>query len=473
MSADDPGPTLTDAAGMGGVIAQDGFDYQLWDALSRVPAWLANPAFEGMIFEGLEDFEARFFAPHAPQRRVAERYQGKSAQLMPKEVRQVFERFHAFDSKHPSVARLHTLVTQRLPPTLDWVGRDAARVRRARPFYAPFQTVIAASEEKLRDDFIEEYENELGDFVFHAVEIAERIIPDRDAGLNAFSVALGRSFPALDVGARKAEAAFDALEKLGRGSMGKMLERKELLLTIETALSSSLTSGVFPVHIRSDRTGSNETALEIDASAFCGGALAYPTTPTWATELIEPLQETARWLTSRTVSRVALGGSFRLTTGFVIGWSFRAATGFELEIPTRPNPWNTDDRPLAEDAEPERTIVEPTSKLQGDSMVVALGVLRRPADDLIAAGVDPASILSIDFKDPITSSRMAQRMVSVAKAAISSVATKLKPKVIDLHFAGPAAFAVALGHRWNAMGPTQLYELVPPTRAYVATALLP
>src|SRR4051794_11835251 len=74
-------PTLTDDKGMGGIIAQDGFDYQIWDALARVPAWLRNPAFEGLALEVLEDSEVRFFAPHAPRAHVLERFQAKSGVL--------------------------------------------------------------------------------------------------------------------------------------------------------------------------------------------------------------------------------------------------------------------------------------------------------------------------------------------------------------------------------------------------------
>ena len=61
------GPTLTDAVGLGGVVAQDGFDYQVWNTIVRLPAWLRNPAFEGFAIEALEDVEARFFAPRAPR----------------------------------------------------------------------------------------------------------------------------------------------------------------------------------------------------------------------------------------------------------------------------------------------------------------------------------------------------------------------------------------------------------------------
>ena len=31
MTDKQPAPTLTDYKGMGGVIAQDGFEYQIWD----------------------------------------------------------------------------------------------------------------------------------------------------------------------------------------------------------------------------------------------------------------------------------------------------------------------------------------------------------------------------------------------------------------------------------------------------------
>lgn len=58
MTAEPDGPTLTDSAGRGGINAQDGFDYQTWDAIARIPGWLKQQHFDGVLFEGLEDFEA-------------------------------------------------------------------------------------------------------------------------------------------------------------------------------------------------------------------------------------------------------------------------------------------------------------------------------------------------------------------------------------------------------------------------------
>jgi hypothetical protein len=107
VEAKSQSPALSDAKSLGGVIAQDGFDYQLWDGLARLPSWLVNPAFEELIFEGLEDLGARFFAPQAPRRRLLERYQAKSGNLAPKDVRDVFTTFQTFESAYPGLARMH------------------------------------------------------------------------------------------------------------------------------------------------------------------------------------------------------------------------------------------------------------------------------------------------------------------------------------------------------------------------------
>jgi hypothetical protein len=142
-------PTLTDPTATGGVVAQDGFDYQRWDAFTRLPAWLASPAFEQLVFEGFEDYEARFLAAHAADGHVIERYQAKSGDIGPKDVREVFEKFLDFEEAYPRRARLHALVTPRIPPTIAGVGADPGRVRRLRPFYAPFSDVVQASDDKL------------------------------------------------------------------------------------------------------------------------------------------------------------------------------------------------------------------------------------------------------------------------------------------------------------------------------------
>jgi hypothetical protein len=468
--ADTNGPTLTDAVGMGGVIAQDGFDYQVWEGLLRLPAWLTNPAFEAVIFEALEDIEARFFAPHAPEHHLLERLQAKSGDLGPKDVKDVFERFRVFESTHARVTRVHTLVTPQLPPKLRWVARDAARVRKARPFYAPFVGIRGASDSNLEQDFIKEFGDELGRFVVKGVEVTERPIPSREAALHAFSAALAASFPTIDLGQRKVAAAFAALEGLVRRSVGAPLARRELLRLLEDETSATLLGErAFPIHVRSNRSGQNEAALEIDASAFSGGPAGFPTAERWQAEIAAPLEATAAWLRRRDVSRVALGGSYRITTALLLGHAFRSASGFELEIPTREGAWATDDR-AAEEAN-DWSILQPT-ELDADALVVSVGVIRRPSDELKVAGIGPEKVLDVFKSTALTGAKPAQDGTTRVKAAVTEASSRLRAKRIDLYYAGPAAFAVALGHRWNAMLPTNLFEFDPTDRTYVRTASL-
>lgn len=469
MTANDQGPTLTDAVGMGGVIAQDGFDYQIWEGLLRLPAWLTNPAFEAVIFEGLEDIEARFFAPHAPEHRLLERFQAKSGDLAPKDVKEVFERFRVFESTHPRVTRVHTLVTPQLPPTLKWAARDASRVRKARPFYAPFSGIRAASDNKLAADFISEFGDGLGRFVAEGVEITERPMSTREAALSAFAAALLASFPATDLSHRKVTAAFGALEGLVRRSIGTPLPRRKLIELLRGETSEALiTERAFPVHVRSDRNGENVTALEIDASAFSGGPAGFPAAERWHADLVVPLDDTAAWLRRCDVSRLALSGSYRLTTAFLLGHAFRSASGFELEISTRDGVWATDDRPT--DRANAWSIVPPT-ELSDEALIVAVGVLRRPSHTLTAAGVDPKKVLDVFTDRAITGARPAQAGVAQVKAAVVEASLRLRAKRIELYYAGPAAFAVALGHRWNAMPVTNLFEFVAGSHSYVPTGI--
>jgi hypothetical protein len=457
---------------LGGIIAQGGFDYQLWDGLVRLPSWLSNPAFEGMIFEGLEDLEARFFAPQAPRGRLLERYQAKSGNMQPAEVIQVFESFRAFDAAYPQLARVQTLVTPKLTPSLAWLGRDPARVRRARPFYAPFDDVAQASDEQLRSDLIAQI-GALGDFVADSVEVAERNLPDRAHAVAAFGAALVDVFPPLNPGQRQVAAAFDDLAAFIRQSPGVLLDRDTLVRRIEASVGAPLfSSPAFPLHIRSDRNGSDERALEIDARAFAGGALPFPAADVWGSGLLAPLERTASWLRSRDISRIALGGSYRLTTGFAIGHAFRSAIGFEIEIPTRSGAWPTDERAVLGHDYPSWTVVD-AEALDRDRLVVAVGVVRDPAADILKSGLaPPTAILAATMSSPIPSADAAQAAVAAMKRSVDATAARLRPKRIDLFLAGPAAVAVALGHRWNAMPPTQLFEFIAADRRYVATAML-
>ena len=68
------------------------------------------------------------------------------------------------------------------------------------------------------------------------------------------------------------------------------------------------------------------------ASAFSGSNGVFPDVARWREELLTPLERTARWLRERGTTRIALSGSYRLTTAFALGYSLRSAAGFERQV---------------------------------------------------------------------------------------------------------------------------------------------
>lgn len=469
------GPTLTDAKSLGGIIALDGFDYQVWDALARLPAWLRNPAFEGFAIEVLEDTEARFCAPCAPRGHLLERFQAKSGMLDRAGLVEVFESFRKFELAHPSVARAQTLVTPALPPKLVWLSRDPGRVRRARPFYSPFADVRAASDQKLRADFVDEFGLKLGDYLADAVEVSLRPYSDRSTAEATFAAALHQYFPNLDVSARKVSAAFAALNDVVAQARGSMLTRARLLDTLRDTLEDDVVPqrSILPVHVRSDRNGEEADALEIDASQFSGGVSGFPNPERWRTQLLDPLVTAASWARKNDFVRIKLSGSYRLSTGFGLGWAFRAATGFEIDIPTKTGAWATDAHPTAGDLSLPWAVKQATALL-GDRLVVGIGILRDPLPDILKGwGLSKTEpLLLATLPQALTDSVVAQASVRIVKTAIAEAVTRLRPTYVDLCYVGPAAFAVALGHRWNAFPPTQLYEFLATEGRYTPTAQL-
>lgn len=467
------GPTLTDAKGMGGVIAQGGFDYQLWDAVVRVPGWLRNPTFEGFILEGLEDFEARFFSPHASVPYFLDRFQAKAGVLSAAEVAGVFASFKQFDDASPRVARVQTLVTPRLPGRLEWVARDPDRVARARPFYRPFPDALAATDLKLEADLVAEFGPEVGPFVGSGVEIALRAYEDRNAAEVAFAAALQKAWPETEATFARATRAFDALTELATKSRGTMLARRALLDVLVAHLGTSITPGTaLRLHVRSNVGPDIPDAVELDATPFSGSAGVYPDPAIWRAGLVDPLVRTAQWSRGHGYSRISLGGTYRISTALAAGWAFRSAAGFEIEIPTKTGAWPTDTHPTP-GTHPPWTLSAPAG-LVGQRLILGVGVLRDPGQEIIrqVAGASHSTLLLATLPQALTSALDAQASAQLIKTAVAREVARHRPAAIDLFYVGPAAFAVALGHRWNGLPPTQLWEFLPAQGRYTPSALL-
>jgi SMODS-associated and fused to various effectors sensor domain len=115
------------------------------------------------------------------------------------------------------------------------------------------------------------------------------------------------------------------------------------------------------------------------------------------------------------------------------------------------------------------------SALIDNRLVVGIGIVRDPSANILKHLnlTESKNILLATLPQALPSGVDAQVSVQAVKNAIAEVAARLRPEAIDLYYVGPAAFAVALGHRWNGLPSTQLYEFVQASGTYVPTAFIP
>lgn len=255
---------------------------------------------------------------------------------------------------------------------------------------------------------------------------------------------------------------------LASNSRGVFLTRRRLQTALRDTLGMFVTESQLNLQVRGDQSGERSDVLEIDARNF--SQLPYPAADTWQKDLLAPLAATAAWAKQQEIARIRLSGQYRLSTALALGWSFRAATGFELDIPTRAGLWLTDDRPSPDLVIPFHS--SDATRLQDGRLALAIGVLRDPVSSLVAQGRDRETILALQFDQAIPDSKAAQQVARQIKEAVIQTVDRLRPRAIDLFFAGPAALAVALGHRWNAMPPTQLHEFDQDAGVYTPSACL-
>ncbi len=475
MTSENKKPTLINPKGMGGIIAQDGFDYQIWYGLICLPSWLLNPSFEGIIFEGLEDVEAKFFTPYAPNDYLLDRFQIKSGELTKSKIKDIFLNFLDFEKSYPKSARVQVLVTPNLPSKLRWMNEHSKRVELARSFYNPFPEIIFESDQQLQSHFIEEFGQELGHFIFNHVGIRIKNISDKNSASALFASMMQQSFPNLsDVPVRFTTNSFYSLCELANNSKGEMIKKEKIVEILNNELETPLPIPTsLNLHIRSNLDEKTLDTVEIEASIFSGIDGNFPKSKEWKEHLLLPLNITAIWAQKH--NRVKLSGRYRITTAFAIGYSFRSAIGFEIDIPTKDGLWQTDDYPVNTSNSTHEWNIIPPELIKDNTLNIAIGVIRDPSSDVCKylKLSNTSSLLCLYLPKALLNGAHAHIHVQEAKNQISIIVQKHNIKKINLFQSTPAAFSVTLGHRWNALPTTQLYEFSPSKNSYIPTSEIP
>jgi hypothetical protein len=161
--------------------------------------------------------------------------------------------------------------------------------------------------------------------------------------------------------------------------------------------------------------------------------------------------------------RVVVRGAMRLATWFAAGHAFPEVRGVQLVCGHRGQPWSSDDAPQMTNIDASIVI----GLGQGDDLAVALAVAAEPVEDVIAFArgneLPVDAVARVALPGGSRAARIADggHAVGVVHAIRDEMRRLLRETAarrIHLFLAAPAGLALLLGHRWNRIAPTVVYE---------------
>ncbi|GAB3163231.1 SAVED domain-containing protein [Microbispora hainanensis] len=246
-------------------------------------------------------------------------------------------------------------------------------------------------------------------------------------------------------------------------------QRKLTLTAIREAIESlQLSAGpvrsVVSIATLKPDPAATEADYAIDWVDRFDGASAYSKRRPLAPATWFQLQEEIEAAPSRLppgATAVAVTGSLRLAPAFLTGTAFRMVTGADIAVLQRGQLWSS--------AAPYDTGLVPVQEDyeigQGSDLAVAIAVATDPTEDVLRflrqQGV-PVSRLLV-FRPPTGAKDNAVPNAATANALAVGIRDALRRTSrgaarIHLFQAGPMGLALLLGHRWNRLRPTVVYE---------------
>jgi hypothetical protein len=159
--------------------------------------------------------------------------------------------------------------------------------------------------------------------------------------------------------------------------------------------------------------------------------------------------------------RIMLTGSIRQATAFTIGATLRMVTNVNLAVIQGDQLWTTD----TDYTEPITPTVAEHPLDQGDDLAVAVAVATQMTDDALTflrthqVPVDRLVVLQPPGGAKDNSIATPAAAVALAVGIRDQTRRTLRhPRRIHLFLAGPMGLSLLLGHRWNRVAPTTVYE---------------
>lgn len=206
------------------------------------------------------------------------------------------------------------------------------------------------------------------------------------------------------------------------------------------------------------------------------------TTPElWMERFSPELQRAADHVRRLGFKRVRIDGAFRLATAIHAGYVFSDVRGFRVSVPGRSGDgtWTGD---IAADGSRLNPTITRTDHAVGQGHELAVGL--NVSGDLTAAvlrhlgnastPVERLTVLSLPTvaRDALADSAAVRGWAETVTDELRALAEDNWPR-IHLFFYGPRAAAVLLGHHWNRMPPTQLWDDLGPGLGYTPAFAIP
>lgn len=157
--------------------------------------------------------------------------------------------------------------------------------------------------------------------------------------------------------------------------------------------------------------------------------------------------------------RVMVTGSMRLATWFAAGEALSEVAGYSVLCGRPHQTWSSDPQAL-----PGNVEVRTRPFGSGSAVAVALAFAADPTDDVESfiglAGLNPSAIVTIGPPngERITDGGHANACAAAIKHAVRATLRQHDAHEVHLFLAAPAGLALLLGHGWNRVAPTTLWE---------------
>lgn len=194
----------------------------------------------------------------------------------------------------------------------------------------------------------------------------------------------------------------------------------------------------------------------------------------WESTIHPELLTAAERLRAAGTKRVIVRGAMRLPLWFATGSALRDVRGFKIAAVQRGEIWASDSGTGA--ALPPATSLHQID--QGPDLAVAIGIATDPSAGVIRYINDQqlpvsqfAAMIPPDGPGPesVRDGMMAARLAIGLRDSVRALLEEKPVERLHLFIAAPGGLALLLGHRWNAMRPTLIYEHLGPGIGYAPT----